>query len=334
MTLALLCIPVILLAQTGSDPEYARALQDADALFHRGDYSGAIATLGPWTARFPNSVDLRHNLGLAYYKQEDFGKAVEHLTVAVRLEKEDSPAWRQAVEVLGVSLYLCSRPVDALPYLERAAAWVADSSNFLYTLAMSYAGTHDLENARAVFAKLYRVKSETPAAYVLLADVLRGAKQFADAESVLSETRRRWPSLPQLDYRAGVLALETERYEAAIHLLLSELGRDPGAAAAWQCLGEAYVQTARVDEAAEALQRAIWLDPALAKAYVRLAGIYMDQAKYTLAESTVKQALRLAPQDYRANFLLARIYHKTNRSNEAKAQALIAERARQIDQAK
>jgi tetratricopeptide (TPR) repeat protein len=334
MTLAVLCVFVALLVQSGPNPEYALALQDAEAFFNRGDYNGAIAILGPWAARFPNSADLRHNLGLAYYRQQDFAKAAEHLTAAVGLEKENSPAWRQSVEVLGVSLYFCSRPMDAVRYLERAAAWVPDSSSFLYTLAMSYAGAHDLEHARALFAKLYRVNPDTAASYVLLADILRGTRQFTDAESVLSETRRRWPSLPDLDYREGVLAFETGRSEAAIHLLLSELGRDPGHAAAWQYLGEAYVQTAQVAEAAEALQRAIWLDPALVKAYVRLAEIYADQSKYSLAENTVKQALRLAPQDYKANVLLARIYQKTNRPGEAKVQMSIAKKARQGSQSK
>ena len=334
MTLAALCVSLILLVQSGPDPEYTRALQDAQALFNRGDYSGVIATLGPWAGRYPNSADLRHNLGLAYYRQQDFPKAVEHLTAAVSLERENSPAWRQSVEVLGVSLYFCSRPVDALRYLEQAASWVPDSSSFLYTLAMSYAGAHDLAHARAVFAKLYRVKPDTAACYVLLADILRGTRQLADAESVLSEARLRWPSLPELDYQEGALAFETGHPDDAIRLLLSELGRDPGNAAAWQYLGEAYVQTARVAEAAEALQRAIWLDPARVKAYVRLAEIYTDQAKYALAEDTVKQALRLAPQDYKANVLLARIYQKTNRPGKAKAQMSIAEQVRPKGQSK
>ena len=103
--------PCFLLGQSGPDREYARALQDAEAFFKSGDYS-AIATLGPWAARFPNNAELHHNLGLAYYRQQDFAKAAEHLMAAVGLEKENSPAWRQSVEVLGVSLYFCSRLVE------------------------------------------------------------------------------------------------------------------------------------------------------------------------------------------------------------------------------
>jgi len=334
MTLTALCVSLILLFESESTPEYARALQDAEAFFKRADYSSVIATLDPWAARYPNSADLRHNLGLAYYRQQNFAKAAEHLTVALGLEKENSPAWRQSVEVLGVSLYFCSRAADAVPYLERAAAWVPDSSSFLYTLAMSYVGTHDLVHARTVLAKLYRVNADTAASYILLADILRGTRQFAEAQSVLSEIHRRWPSFPDLEYREGVLAFETGRVDAAIDLLLSELGRNPGNAAAWQYLGEAYVQMARVGEAAEAFQRSVWLEPARVKAYLRLTEIYMGQGKYALAEDIAKQALRQAPQDYKANILLARIYQNTNRPREAKAQMSIAEKVRQRDQSK
>ena len=310
--------------QKAADSEYQKALADAEGLFAKGDQDGVIRLLTPWVAKNPNLAEGQHGLGLAYYQKPDFPNSIRHLSVAFRLETPNSPPWRQTVEILAMAYYFSNRAKDAVPLLEMAAGWTKDNTNFQYTLAMAYLATHDRENARRSFARIFGFDPESPAAYILAADLMSQEKYVDDSEAMILEALKKKPDLPLVSYKLGLIALTRGKFEETAKYMLKELETNPGHSNAWHYLGDAYVRLGKVEEAIEPLQRAIWLNLQSTRSYLLLAQVYAQQERYFVAENTLKRVIDMEPRNYEAHFQLARIYYKTNRPELAKNEMAVA----------
>lgn len=328
----LACIALLASAatpQAAPDPAYVKALSDAELLFARGDQDAVIRLLSPWVAKNPKLAEAQHGLGLAFYQKPDFPNAIRHLSMAFRLEPENTPAWRQTVEILAMAYYFSNRAKDALPLLEMAAAWSKDNTNFEYTLAMAYLATHDRDNARRTFAHIFGLNPDSPPAYILAADLMSQEKYVDDSEAMILEALKKNPALPLVNYKLGLIALTRGKFEEAAAHMKKELETNPGHSNAWHYLGDAYMRTGRVSEAVEPLQRAIWLNLQSTQSYLLLASVYSQQERYFVAENTLKRVIDMDPRNYEAHFQLARIYHKTSRAELARKEMQVAEQLRE-----
>jgi superkiller protein 3 len=217
-----------------------------------------------------------------------------------------------------MAYYFSNRAKDALPLLEMASGWTQGNTNFSYTLAMVYLATHDRDNARRCFARIFRVPEESPQAFILAADLMSQEKYVDDSEAMILEALKKKPDLPLVNYKLGLIALTRGKFSEAANHMLKELETNPGHSNAWHYLGDAYLKMGKIDEAAEPLQRAIWLNLESTKSYILLASVYAQQNRLFVAENTLKRAVDMEPRNYEAHFQLARIYYKTNRPELAK----------------
>ena len=311
-------------AQTLSPVEYRATLDTAEQLFDDGNLAGVIQTLKPLAARSPGRAEAYHGLGLAYYQLKDFVNTVRHLSVAIKLEVENSAPWKQSVEFLGMAYYFSNRAQDALPLLAKAVTWSDDNSNLRYTLAMSYLFTHDKDNARRTFAGLFQIPPDSPKAFLLTAELMVQEKYLDDAEELVLDAMEREPALPLVSYKLGLIALSRGRYSEAAKHLQKELIVNPGYSNAWHYLGETHIRLGKFKQAIDPLQRAIWLNLQSTRSYILLANVYAKAGRHFVAENALQRALQMAPRDYEAHFQLARIYHKTNRPELATRQMEIA----------
>lgn len=315
-------------AQPQADTAYQRALGQAEELLAKGDQDGVIRILRPWIEKNPKLAEAQHGLGLAYYQKPDFPNAIRHLSMAFQLERENTAVWRQTVEILAMAYYFSNRAKDSLPLLEMAIGWTKDNANFSYTLAMAYLATHDRDNARRWFAKIFGVPGESPQAFILAADLMSQEKYVDDSEAMILGALKLKPDLPLVSYKLGLIALTRGRFQEAADHMLKELETNPGHSNAWHYLGDAYVKMGKFDEAAEPLQRAIWLNLQSTKSYILLASVYAQQDRLFVAENTLKRAIDMEPRNYEAHFQLARIYYKTNRPDLAKKEMGVANELR------
>src|SRR5262249_13866212 len=95
-------------------------LVDARALINQGKAGEAVQKLTALDASDPRVAQL---LGVAYYHADQPVKAVETLQPIVDKLPADSIERREAVQVLGLSLYLAGRLPESIPYLEKTRAW-------------------------------------------------------------------------------------------------------------------------------------------------------------------------------------------------------------------
>jgi tetratricopeptide (TPR) repeat protein len=312
----------------GLADDYAGALDHAKKMQAAGDLEGVVRTLTPWIEKDPARAEAQHLLGAAYYQRQRYPEAIRHLAAAWKLEREDSPAFRQTVEALGMAYYFSNRTQDALPLLEKAVTWNREDTYLAYALAMARVYSRDWKGAARSFAGLFGVPPDSAEALALTADFLFREKLLAEAEKLVLEAQKKRPDLPDLHYRLGLIALTNGAYPDAVRHLERELARNPSHPMAWHYLGYAYQRQGKPEQAIRSLQRSIWLNLRFPDSYVQIADAYSQQGKYVEAEQALQRAIELAPQSYEAHFSLARLYHRTNRPELAQKEMAIATKLR------
>ena len=122
LSLAALILPGAAPAQQSqppNGPSSTAAVQQAERLLSAGQSDAAIKILTTVSGAESNDPQISHLLGLAYYQKADYARAIEQLSLAVKLKDEAGRQYRQDVQMLGLSHYLLGHIKEAIPYLEQ-----------------------------------------------------------------------------------------------------------------------------------------------------------------------------------------------------------------------
>jgi tetratricopeptide (TPR) repeat protein len=302
------------------------AIQQAEQLLGAGKNDAAITMLA--TVSGAEEKHIKHLLGLAYYQKADYARAIEHLSIAVKLETENDIRYRQDVQMLGLSHYLMGHIKDAIPYLEQVKRWAPDNIEMAYTLGMSYIQTHDQDKSREAFARMFSVSPGSASAYLINGKMMI-RQQFEEfAEKELQKALEIDPRLPEANFLLGELAVYRADLERGVALLQKEIAINPGFAMAYYMLGEAYTRQLKWDDALQPLQKSIWLNPFFSGPYIVLGKVYLKKGELGAAESLLRRALSRDPNNFSGHHLLAQVLQQSNRAEEAKKEFELADKLR------
>ncbi|MFL6215443.1 MAG: tetratricopeptide repeat protein [Blastocatellia bacterium] len=305
----------------------ASPLAGAQALLAAGKTDEAIASL----KTLPKSADeaqVNHLLGLAYYQKSDFQHAVEYLSASIKQSKEGTAQYRQAAQLLGMSHYFLGHSKEATGYLELVRIWSPDNTENAYVLGVCYLQSHDNENARRNFARMFAVPVDSAPAYLLNAQMMIRQGLEETAEKELARALELDPKLPQANYLLGEMAVYHAEIDRGIELLKKEIALNPGFAMPYYMLGEAYSRQLKWDDAIAPLQKSIWLNPFFSGPYIALGKVYLKKSDLANAEAMLRRALTMDPNNYSGHHLLAQVLQQANRMAEAKKEFEVAESLR------
>jgi tetratricopeptide (TPR) repeat protein len=319
-----IAVPSGVAAQAPSTPtDAAGPLAEARTLIDQGrvdEALGKLANLDPADPR------VNYLQGVAYYHADDHVKAIEKLTPVVDKLADGSLERREAVQVLGLSLYLAGRLAESVPYLEQTRAWAADNVELAYVLGNVYVLTRQPDKARVSFARLFHVGPDTAAAHLLAAQMMVRLEFPEQADGELKKAIEKDPRIPQARYLLGQAAIFRGQLDEARALLERELEVNPGNAMALYRLGDAFTREARWDEAIEALQKSMWLSPYFSGPYILLGKAYMKKGQPATAEGMLRRATLYDPNNKSAHYLLGQLLQQTGRAEEATRELGIAEK--------
>lgn len=302
-------------------PEAAAPLAEARALINQGKPKAALGKLDTLDPREPRVAYLQ---GIAYYHLDDHLKAIEKLKGVVDTLTGDER--QEAVQVLGLSLYLAGRLAESVPYLEQTRAWAASNPQLAYILGNAYLLTRKPAEGRESFARLFGVPPESAAAHLLTAQMMVRLELEEPAQAELTKAIEKDPRIPQAHYLLGQAAIFRGQLEEARVLLEKELELSPGHAMALYRLGDAYTREARWDEAIVALQKSIWLSPYFSGPYILLGKAYMKKGQAATAEGMLRRAVEYDPNNKAAHYLLGQLLRQAGRIEEAQKELEIADK--------
>ena len=305
-------------AATAADLAEARKLIDA------GQPAAAIAKLK--AAADGGDARARQLTGVAHYHANDHVAAIEHLKAALPGLPEGSVERTEAVQVLGLSLYLAGRIAEAVPYLEQTRAVAPNNPELAYVLGMAYIQTRQADKSREVWARSFQVAPDSAAAHLLTARMMVRAEFDEAAEEELKKALARDPRLPHAHFLLGQSALFRGRLDESVALLQKELELNPGDAMTFYRLGDAYSRQLKWDEAIAALQRSAWLNPYYSGPYLLLGRAYAKKGQPAAAEGMLRRAIQYDPNNKAAHYLLGQLLQQAGRTDEARRELETAER--------
>jgi tetratricopeptide (TPR) repeat protein len=305
-------------APRSTAPDFSHARK----LIEQGKTEEAIGELEGIEARDPNAQGLALEMGTAYYKKADYPKAVEYLKKATAAD----PANDEAAQLLGLSYYLMGHPSDAVPLLERVQGWYPRANvDAAYILGICYIQVKNYDQARKSFGKMFDVPGDSAAAYLFTARMLLRQEYDPIAEEYAEKAAALDPRLPMVHFLLGELYTYKSRIPEAIAEFQKEMTINPGHAATYYKLADAYVRLQKYDEAERLLERSIWLDATTTGPYILMGKVLEKKGEFELALQALQHAARMDPNNPTTHHLLGQAYRDMGRKQEAESELQLAE---------
>jgi tetratricopeptide (TPR) repeat protein len=314
-------------AQQQADSPFAASRR----LLEQGKFAEAIESLNALAKSAPDLKGLARELGIAYYRKGDYVNAVLNFQRSLKENPDDG----EATQLTGLSLYLAGKPAEAIPYLEKVQSWYPSANvDASYILGVSYIQTKSYPQARAAFAKMFGVPTDSAASYLFTARMLLRLDFGPVAEEYGKKAVELDPRLPLAHFLLGELYLYQSKIPDAIAQFEQELRINPGHAASFYKLADAYSRVQKFDDAEKLLQRSIWLDPTATGPYVLMGKVLQKKGEPALAVRSLQRAIAMDPNNAIPHHLLGQAYRDLGRTEEAERELKIAEQLQAKDDAK
>lgn len=309
-------------------PNPPTAIMQARSFLDSGKNDRAIEVLQIFLKTSPNDGQANYLLGTAYYQKGKFDDAIAPLSKAVA-QSTAARAWRlEAAQKLGLAHYFLGHIKEAIPFLEEVGRAPGDNNEVAFVLGMSYIQANRADNARATFARMFRVPPASASAYLINAQMMIRQRFEELAETELQKALALDPKLPQANFLLGELAIYHAQIDRGIELLQKEIAVNPAFGMAYYRLGEALTRQQKWSEAVAPLQKSIWLNPYFSGPYIVLGKVYLKKNEFGNAEESLRRATVMDPNNFSAHYLLAQVFQQMNKADEAKREFELAEKLR------
>jgi len=299
------------------------SVAQATLLIQQGKHDAALTLLESIAAADPARRGVARQIGIAYYRKNDFMKAAANFKKAL----EEDPGDNEAVQLLGLSYYLAGRPAEAIGPLEKVQTWYPSANvDAAYILGVCYLQTKDYANARKAFAKMFGVAADSAASYLFTARMLLRQDFGPVAEEHARKAVELDPKLPLAHALLGELYIYKSRLPEAIEQFQKELELNPGDAAVYYKLADAYTRSQKYEEAERLLQRSIWLDATSTGPYILMGKVLEKKGETALAVRALQHAIAMDPNNPMPHHLLGQAYRELGKVEEAERELKLAER--------
>jgi tetratricopeptide (TPR) repeat protein len=364
---ALCCCLVLsssLYSQSSSQSASAQTeVQEGLQALQRGEFAKAEQRLSSALNSDPNLPDAAQvlsNLGVAYYADHQYAKAVEAFQQALSRDSSletarsflpvsqaaagDCAAAKPGLErefgsnpdlklrrILGLSLERCaieaSDEMKADEVTQKLLAAYPDDPDVLFTAGQLYGRLSSEVNL-----KLLKVAPGSPRTYQLMASVAAAEGNWQGAIDAYRKALRVAPNLQGAHLEIAILMLthspDPNAWRQAIDELKEELKADPTSAQAEYEIGEAYRKHNELEPAIAAFHRAIQLEPEAVEARLGLAKALRELGRKSDALAALEPARKSAPDNPDVHFVLSQIYKDLGQTAEAQSELAVFQRLR------
>jgi tetratricopeptide (TPR) repeat protein len=279
------------MAQT-RNPSQAETRQQLLQALDSGRLQDAIRLGEQAVSRWPDDAQVRHHLGLAYFKTGDLKQAREQLT---RARDQD--------------------PKDSATHFDLALVLLS---------AHDYATAADELEASIKLGRLDASSNATgnpnPLAHILLGRAYLNSNRSLQAIDEFKSALKLDPAIKLGHYHLGFAYYSLGRNDEAIAEYKEELRRSGESPAVVYELGRSLLETGKYDAAVSYLQRGAELDARNPDVWYNLGKAQALAGQEAQAESSLRRAVELNPADPSPHYQLARVLEKLGKTEEARGE--------------
>ncbi len=287
---------------------------------HLEHYAQAIAFYRKAMALAPDLPGLRLNLGLAYFKDGQYKKALELFTPLLKAAARNADETQRLTVLMGMSHYGLGEYAAAVPYLEDASGRDAENLPLLLTLAHSCLLSQQYPCVLDAFHRIVALNADSAEADMLVGEALDAMKDWIGATREFRAAIQANPKEPNVHFGLGYLLWMQGQTQEAAEQFHAELDNDPEHLQAMLYLADSWIQMNRTEDAMPLLEKLVRLNPASSMGHLDLGIVYADAGRSQDALGEFKRAIALKPNDVNAHYRLGRLYRSMGKTAEAKAE--------------
>ena len=312
-------------------PASSPTLVQLRLMIDRGHTAEALKQLDTLAAGQPVPAGVNRLRGLALYSLNRFADA----DVAFASALKDDPHDEDAAQLRGLTLFRLGRPADAIPLLESAPHWTAQTkADPNYVLALCYVDTRQYDSARRALATQYGFAPDSAPAYLLAARFLLRREYLPIAQQFATKALELDPQLPLAHELLGEIALAGEHLDVAIAEFEKEQLRNPLEGSIYDRLGDAYTRAGDYTKAKQSLQRALLLEPTATGPYILLGKVLLREQDPASAEMYLERAEKMDPGNFMTHSLLGQAYRSLGRAEDASRETQISQKIQAANEPK
>lgn len=262
----------------------------------------------------PQVAGIRLNIGLAYYRQNEFLKATPPFESVVR----DQPDALQPRYLLGLCYFFAGRWADAATTLEPLWPQESEKLPYLYVVsnAAHRAGRKELDN-RAT-EKLIQRGDGSPEYRMFVGKYYLNLEQYDSALAEFRAAAETAPQLPFVHFNLGLTYLKKQDYQQACDEFLKDASIEPDLALNYEELGDTYWLLEDDKNAEKSYREALRRDPRGMNSHFGLAKVYERREKYLPALAEIDAAVTLDPARTDLHYVRGQVLLHLGRKEEAK----------------
>ncbi len=301
----------------------AQTIQKAMKCHHSGELKKAEKLYHEVLKLDDTNSNALHMLGIVEIQNENYAKAVEFITQAVAIEKEDPiyysnlgvahwylgqneqaiEAYRRALLIepndaevhnnLGNALRDLGELDEAIDNFKHALTLHASDPSVLYNLGLTYSEKGQLDEAVDFYQQALGLDSQHIKATVNLGNIYKEQGKLDDAIIYYQRAIKYAPNHADAHNNLGVIYKEQGNFSDATQCYQKALSINPDHVGALNNLGIICREQGRLDEAVTHYQKSLAVNPNYADTHNNLGSVLHDQNKLAEAITHFQQALAL-----------------------------------------
>jgi tetratricopeptide (TPR) repeat protein len=296
-------------AEPGGDAALQKLYQEAKEAEASGNTTAAVLKYKEILRIAPKLGSAYNNLGLLYFKQRDYDKAVSTLEQGIKV----NPAMPSAYALLGISLSELGRYAEARGRLEEALRRNPKDNDAEKVLANDLSKLGDLEASAAHLRALSHRQPQDQEAWYLLGQVYMRL-----SEQALSKMNAINPDSELVHEMSGEIMENMKNYDGALLEYKKAADMAPQKSGVHYKLGNVYWTIAQWDAATNEFQAELASNPRNCKAQALIGDILIDQKmEFERGLTEVEKALAICPNLVQGRIDRGRALLKLNRTEEA-----------------
>lgn len=300
-------------------------------MIDRGHVAEALTQLDRLALQKPVPEEVNRLRGLAFYADNRFAEASTAFKEALTAQPKD----QEAAQMLGLTLFRLGKPAEAIPLLESAHTWSAQTKvDPSYVLALCYLDSRRYDDARHAFATQYDFPPDSASAYLLAARMLLRREYVPVAQDFARKALVLNPELPLAHGLLGEVALAGQHLDVAVAEFEKERVRNPLDGSVYDRLGDAYSRSGDYLKAQQSLQRAILLEPNSTGPYILLGKVLLKRSDPVSAKTYLERAVKMDPGNYMSHSLLGQTYRALGRTEDATREAQTSQKIQAANEPK
>lgn len=296
---------------------------DVDALVYKGqmqlakdDSAGAVESLQAAVHNDGDNAFAHYQLGLAYTKQRDIGRAESEWRDAVRLK----PSLVEAQLLLGDLEFSRGENDAVLDTARQIVATRPDLAEGFILKAAVELELQKLSDAQHDAQEAIKRAPQHPSPYAQLGTVELAQKHYSEAEKYYRESLDKNPAFTNALNGLMRTYVAEKQVDKAFAAANEQIAKSPNSSGLYDLLGTAYYEIKKDYSAAQtALQKSVDLDKHNVDAIEKLGQVEMKQGSQDQALALCLQAIKDNPHEVQFYNFAGQIYENRQNWDQAKA---------------